>query len=41
MVNADYWGSWNLIGAPKWHKVVNLDFRKALARKYPKKKRRK
>ena len=40
MVNADYYLSMPLM-KKKWHKVFNLDMRKKLARKYPKKKGRK
>jgi len=41
MVNADYYLSMPTIMKKKWHKVFNLDMRKKLARKYPKKSRRK
>ena len=40
MVNADYYLPIPRMKS-KWHKVFNLDMRKILARKYPKKKGRK
>ena len=39
MVNADYYLSMPTIMKKKWHKVFNLDMRKTLARKYPKKRK--